>query len=223
MHTNSGAISGGRFTAHQLRPKIPQQLPSLCSPRLLDFEGLFPTARQMLCEESSRKYEAPSRAHAASSACDTAWSNTFVSVWFSSVETRPATPLSFVVLPLRVLSQALRRHPSFVTPVIFLEPVSPLLAFLIFFFFFVVCCSRSLPFRCAISCDKGTVPDDIPYYTETELEESDFILNADLSNNMLTDWPDQREGGLEVGQSGGCAALSLRVLLLPTPSGDEVD
>lgn len=41
----------------------------------------------------------------------------------------------------------------------------------------------------------GEVPEDIPYYTPTELDSSTtFILNADLTGNLLTDWPDQREG-----------------------------
>ncbi|CAN0549374.1 unnamed protein product, partial [Ectocarpus sp. 12 AP-2014] len=40
------------------------------------------------------------------------------------------------------------------------------------------------------------VPDDIPYYTQTQLESSTtYILSADLSGNLLTDWPDQREEG----------------------------
>ncbi|CAM9199689.1 unnamed protein product, partial [Ectocarpus sp. 12 AP-2014] len=41
----------------------------------------------------------------------------------------------------------------------------------------------------------GEVPDDIPYYTATTLSTNSFILNADLTGNLLTNWPDQREEG----------------------------
>ncbi|CAM9401021.1 unnamed protein product, partial [Scytosiphon promiscuus] len=56
----------------------------------------------------------------------------------------------------------------------------------------------------------GTVPDDIPYYTETELSESIYLNDVDLSNNMLTDWPDQREdGATEPPQTSSSASLSI--------------
>ncbi|CAM9398006.1 unnamed protein product, partial [Ectocarpus fasciculatus] len=42
----------------------------------------------------------------------------------------------------------------------------------------------------------GEVPEDIPYYTPTELDSSTtYILSADLTGNLLTNWPDQREEG----------------------------
>ncbi|CAM9099897.1 unnamed protein product, partial [Pylaiella littoralis] len=53
----------------------------------------------------------------------------------------------------------------------------------------------------------GTVPDNIPYLTETELESTGG-LKADLSGNLLTDWPDQRNG------EGEKEALTIRPFLL---------
>ncbi|CAM9968517.1 unnamed protein product [Ectocarpus sp. 6 AP-2014] len=41
----------------------------------------------------------------------------------------------------------------------------------------------------------GEVPDDIPYYTPTTLSTNSFILYADLTGNLLTNWPDQRDEG----------------------------
>ncbi|CAM9968731.1 unnamed protein product [Ectocarpus sp. 6 AP-2014] len=55
----------------------------------------------------------------------------------------------------------------------------------------------------------GEVPEDIPYYTPTELDSSTtYILNADLTGNLLTDWPDQREAGITAGAVMGAAILA---------------
>ncbi|CAM9776414.1 unnamed protein product, partial [Ectocarpus sp. 12 AP-2014] len=55
----------------------------------------------------------------------------------------------------------------------------------------------------------GEVPEDIPYYTPTELESSTtYILNADLTGNLLTDWPDQREAATTAGVVVGAAILA---------------
>lgn len=61
-----------------------------------------------------------------------------------------------------------------------------------------MCCS-SLPCCCCFgptTATKGTVPGDIPEPDELTA----YGLDADLSGNMLDNWPDQRDGERRAGE-----------------------